>query len=212
MQLSAQSIYDLCTETKVYDIGHRVRLIDPRTGDPLPMISPFVAQRTVVNGKSYGLSSASYDIRIGHDLVLGPHPGYLTAEGLEESRAYPASHALHHTTGKLKGMPPAFALAHTLEDFAIPKNIAAYVCDKSTYARQGVSCFNTLFDPGFIGNGTLELVNLSAKVIVIRAGDPICQLVFHMLDEATDRPYEGKYQYQPREAVGPILEGTIEAA
>ena len=39
-----------------------------------PMIHPFAPEKTVVNGKSYGLSHASYDCRIAHDLVLGVHP------------------------------------------------------------------------------------------------------------------------------------------
>lgn len=39
------------------------------------MILPFVGTKTVVNGKSYGLSSASYDVRIAHDLHLEPGQG-----------------------------------------------------------------------------------------------------------------------------------------
>ena len=34
------------------------------------MIDPFVDQNIVVNGMSYGLSAASYDVRIGHDLEM----------------------------------------------------------------------------------------------------------------------------------------------
>lgn len=104
--------------------------------------------------------------------------------------------------------PGDFALANTLENFAIPHNVAAFVCDKSTYARRGISAFNTLFDPGFIGNATLELVNHSRNEVAIKAGDPICQIVFHWLDAATDRPYSGKYQFQPQRPVAAILEGV----
>ena len=175
MQLSAQSINKLCA-TGVAVAG---RLRDPETGLYIPMISPFEPTRQVLSGKSYGLSAASYDLRIAHDLSLD-----------------------------VAGLPGAFAMAHTLEDFAIPINVSAQLCDKSTYARMGVSCFNTFFDPGFIGNGTLELVNLSPNVIVIRSGDPICQMIFNWLDEPTDRPYAGKYQNQPRRAVPAIFEGA----
>lgn len=147
-QLSAQSIKKLC-ETNT------------------PMLSPFVDKKVVVNGTSYGLSAASYDVRIAHDLRLYPKQS---------------------------------SLAHTVEDFCMPDNVVAYVVDKSTYARRFVSALNTLIDPGFVGNLTLELVNLGEEMVDIKLGDPICQIAFHWLDEATDRPYRGKYQNQTKEA------------
>ena len=168
------------------------------------MISPFVPTKQVLNGKSYGLSAASYDLRIAHDLVLGPHPGHILVDFLQAAPAQYPSVALSDL--RKSTMPPCFALAHTLEDFHMPDNVAGQICDKSTYARMGVSCFNTFFDPGFRGNGTLELVNLSANVIVIREGDPICQIVFQWLDQPTERPYAGKYQDQPRIPVAAIME------
>ena len=127
------------------------------------MISPFVPTKQVRNGKSYGLSAASYDLRIAHDLTLGPAPVETLLAILERSLSAPVE-ALKEWLGySLKSAPPNFALAHTVENFNIPENVMGQVCDKSTYARLGVSCFNTVFDPGFIGNGTLELVNLSPK-------------------------------------------------
>ena len=137
------------------------------------MIDPFEPEKKVVNGTSYGLSAASYDVRIAHDLRL---------------------------------YPKQTSLAHTFEDFRIPTNIVAYVVDKSTYARRFVTAFNTLLDPGWEGNLTLELANLGDDVIDIRAGDPIAQIVFHWLDEPTDRPYSGKYQNQSKAAHGPRFE------
>ena len=170
MQLSGKSIHKLCAP----GLTVAGRLIDIDTGEPLPMISPYVPTKRVANGKSYGLSVASYDLRIAHDLTLRPSD---------------------------------FKLAHTLEDFALPLNVSGQVCDKSTYARLGLSCFNTFFDPGFKGNGTLELVNLSPRTIEIKAGDPICQMVFFWIDGITEG-YSGKYQHQPKEPVPAILEGT----
>lgn len=149
-QLSAQSIRKLCECER-------------------PMVYPFVAEKKVVNGTSYGLSAASYDVRIGHDLVLHPKQS---------------------------------SLAHTFEDFCMPDNVVAYVVDKSTYARRFISALNTLIDPGFVGNLTLELVNLGNHVVHINSGDPICQIAFHWLDEPTEIPYKGKYQHQTKEAHG----------
>jgi deoxycytidine triphosphate deaminase len=210
-QLCAASIANLCLGEDA-GVGAYTRCLHPETKQPLPMISPFVPHKQVVDGKSYGLSAASYDLRIAHDLVLGPHPGHILALRLAGAPRGHPSVALSEMWQDIQKTPPCFALAHTLEDFAIPRSVAAYVCDKSTYARMGVSCFNTLFDPGFVGNGTLELVNLSDEPVVIKEGDPICQIIFHWLDHETDRPYAGKYQLQPKAPVAAILEGETTAA
>lgn len=154
-QLSAQSIRKLCENVES------------------PMITPFVPEKQVVNGMSYGLSACSYDMRINHGLYLGARE---------------------------------FRLAHTFEDLHIPDNVVAYVCDKSSWARNGVSAFNTLIDPGFKGNLTLELVNHTGHDLSIEKGDPICQITFHWLDEPTVIPYRGKYQNQARRSQPAIYE------
>ena len=177
-RLSAQSIHRLCEAN--------VR----------PLIAPYNREKVVINGKSAGLSSASYDCCIDHDLTLGVNPAFIIAEHVM-TLGLTAEKFLQKT---LKDNPPMTALAYTVEDFWLPADVSGDVCDKSSYARVFVSAFNTFFDPGFHGNGTLELVNHSEKRIVIKKGEPICQMIFSWLDEASDRPYTGKYQHQQRGA------------
>jgi dCTP deaminase len=207
-QLSAQSIHSLCVLGRPGGRRHKYLNRDG-DGNQIPMISPFLPEKVKINGKSAGLSSASYDARIAHDLVLGPHPGEIMREVLRQCGTSGTNEHMLDSWNILvthvTGLPPCRALANTIEDFSIPTNVAGYVCDKSTYARLHVTLFNTLFDPGFIGNATLEIVNLSDQVVEIKAGDPICQFAFHWLDEATNRPYSGKYQNQPKKPVGAIL-------
>jgi dCTP deaminase len=99
-----------------------------------------------------------------------------------------------------------FALASTIEEFAIPADIMPRVMDKSTWARRGLQAFNTTMEPGWCGFLTLELVNHSVDAILIEAGSPIVQIVFQKLDRPTELPYDGKYQHQPAEAVSAIME------
>jgi deoxycytidine triphosphate deaminase len=190
-QLSAQSIHRLCQPTKWF-----------RLAQQQPMIVPFIPDKIKHNGKSYGLSGASYDVRIEEDLILGPNPGVLLAQMMVDPRCvnYSSVQILDLWRERLSNYPPFKALAHTMEDFFMPHNVVGYVCDKSTYARVFVSAFNTLFDPGFKGNGTLELVNLGDEVVEYQAGDPVCQFAFHWLDKKTKRPYDGKYQHQTHKA------------
>jgi dCTP deaminase len=96
--------------------------------------------------------------------------------------------------------PGEFALASTIEEFFMPTDIVAFVHDKSSWARRGLSLFNTVIEPGWRGFLTLELVNHSAKPIVIAEGSPIAQIIFMRLEEPTEKPYSGKYQFQARGA------------
>jgi len=134
----------------------------------LKPVQPFY-ERTVVNGLSFGLSHAGYDVRIAETLSL--------AAG-------------------------QFSLASTVEEFFMPTDIVAFVHDKSSWARRGLSLFNTVIEPGWIGFLTLELVNHSSDTLFLFEGDPIAQIIFMRLEEPTEKPYSGKYQFQGRGAQG----------
>lgn len=87
-------------------------------------------------------------------------------------------------------------LASTMERFQMPTDIVGMVHDKSSWARRGLSLFNTVIEPGWHGYLTLELVYHSVEPVMINAGDPIAQIVFMRLSEPTEQPYNGKYQNQ----------------
>ena len=86
----------------------------------------------------------------------------------------------------------------------MPDDLVAFVHDKSSWARQGLSLFNTVIEPGWKGFLTLELVNHSISALHIEAGSPIAQIIFMRLEEPTEAAYTGKYQNQkrgPQEAI-----------
>lgn len=100
--------------------------------------------------------------------------------------------------------PGQFALASTVEKFQMPNDLVGFVHDKSSWARRGLSLFNTVIEPGWAGFLTLELVNHSShRVISFEPGMPIAQIVFMRTVEPVEKPYSGKYQNQeagPQEA------------
>lgn len=96
-----------------------------------------------------------------------------------------------------------FALASTVERFKMPKTLVGVVHDKSTWARRGLSVFNTVIEPGWAGWLTLELVYHGSDAIKIPAGAGIAQVLFHHLEWPADYG-DGKYQNQENEPVGPI--------
>lgn len=93
-----------------------------------------------------------------------------------------------------------FSLASTIERFTMPKDLVGVVHDKSTWARQGLSVFNTVIEPDWDGFLTLELVYHGDGELVIPAGAGIAQILFYALIESASYG-NGKYQNQPDQPV-----------
>jgi dCTP deaminase len=86
-----------------------------------------------------------------------------------------------------------------MEEFDMPFDLVGVVHDKSTWARRGLSVFNTVVEPGWRGHLTLELVFHGNQALHIKAGSGIAQILFSQIAEPA--AYSGKYQDQ---AAGPV--------
>ena len=95
-----------------------------------------------------------------------------------------------------------FALASTYDYFDMPFDLVGVVHDKSTWARRGLSVFNTVIEPAWRGWLTLELVYHGWGVLRIPAGAGIAQVLFHQITDVA--AYSGKYQDQPNRPVRAI--------
>ncbi len=145
-------------------------------------ISNMATEKLTFKGTSYGLVEAGYDIRIKEEVKFTPgvsHPRILVSEGMG-----------------FKGWSGRFCLASSVEYFQMPKDLVGTVRDKSTWARKGVSVFNTVIEPGWNGVLTLELVFNGSENLTIPAGAGIAQVLFGRLE--CDGDYgNGKYQDAP---------------
>lgn len=128
-------------------------------------ITDMLDHSEIIHGTTYGLSELGYDIRCAQDIIFAP---------------------TEHN-GR-------FRLASTIEHFNMPVDLSASVCDKSTWARRGVSVFNTLIKPGWVGFLTLELSLCTDDPLVIPAGSAIAQVVFS--EVKVPSAYNGIYQNQ----------------
>ena len=162
------------------------------------MIEPFTDKGIKVRGRSAGLSSASYDMTINHDLTLGVNPAFIFQKHLLDGYDFTDPADLAKLAYDLRNNPPMSSLAHTVEDLRMPNYVDAEVMNKSSNARVFCRPDNTYVDPGFHGNLTLELANHSAEPITLKKGDPIVQIVFSFLDMPTEQPYDGQYQHQTK--------------
>lgn len=140
------------------------------------------------HGVSHGLSEAGYDLRIKQEVIFRPHPLHIghMANDVRDGRK---------TVTKFG----RFCLASAIEEFTMPNNLTGIVHDKSTWARKGLSVFNTVIEPGWNGFLTLELVYHGQDELIIPAGAGIAQVVFHFNSDAAE--YDGRYQNQADEPV-----------
>jgi dCTP deaminase len=150
------------------------------------------------------IQPASVDIRLGnHFLVLDEHGmGLLSLDDEIQYREI--------ETNEIIVPPKSFLLATTMEYVKLPNNVTAFVEGRSSIGRMGLFIQNAGWvDPGFEGEITLEIFNANTLPIRLTSGRRICQLVFAMMDEATENPYRGKYQGQ-RKARGSMVKHDYE--
>lgn len=156
------------------------------------------------------LQPASYDLTLGDEWIVpvqGPPETYVDVEdGLPSSwkRAYSAeefvvSSAQQPDSGPVDSGP--FVLAHTQETLSLPDDVTAEVKGRSSMGRLGLIVHTAGWvDPGFSGQVTLELVNVSPNPIRLSAGMRIGQVVFNRTTGSVAEPYgeqsDSKYQGQ----------------
>lgn len=149
-------------------------------------IKDMIGTKERSHGVSHGLSEAGYDIRIKQEVIF--HPGNsIQPAGVWVNGVY---------------APGNFTIASAIEEFDMPPDLVGIVHDKSTWARRGLSVFNTVIEPGWEGFLTLELVYHGRAPLTIPAGAGIAQVIFHYT--TCDAAYDGKYQNQADKPVEAI--------
>jgi dCTP deaminase len=138
-------------------------------------------------GTSYGLSEAGYDIRIQQN-VLFINDAFGARTVVREPEGEEVIHNGH------------FVLASSVEIFETPTNLVGTVKDKSSWARKGLSVFNTVIEPGWNGFLTLELVYNGYEEMEIYSGQGIAQVLYGSLSDVGDYGL-GKYQNQEAKPV-----------
>jgi dCTP deaminase len=90
--------------------------------------------------------------------------------------------------------PRQYELVATLETVELGLSVAAFMHIRSSLAREGIIGSFAVVDPGFRGQLTLNLHNVSEKEVTLRAGERIVQIVFHSLGGTAQKGYNGSYQ------------------
>lgn len=128
---------------------------------------PF-CERTEVNGMTYGLGPASYDIRLDEAVEILAND-FVLCSSLEYFSMPDDVLGVVHDKSTL--VRQGICVQNTIID----PGWCGYLTLELTNHRRGSEAYKH-----------------------IAAGTPIAQIVFHLLDETTEAPYAGKYQNQAR--------------
>jgi dCTP deaminase len=143
------------------------------------------------------LQAASYDIRLSPTIArLDPR-----MECLDPSRqqSYTYTETLEHA---FVLHPGEFILASSVERISLNRRFIAQLSGKSSLARLGLQIESAgYFDPGWNGQATIELANLTQRPIRLFPYMKIAQMVFIMGSGQAERAYGdpalgSKYQNQ----------------
>lgn len=184
-----------------YLVDHEIRALCGEDQESR-LIAPFVSKKTSFGGATYGLSSCGYDLRLGHEFI---QYGSQQDVGGYEDKLGPLTAQDHPTVFKINAEgcpsvtlhPGMSVLAHTLEVVSMPPNLVGFIKDKSTWARLFIDAKNTVIEPGWSGQITLELTNHNPNSIELPLGVGIVQIMFSRLSSLPEKDYgAGKYQSQ----------------
>ena len=153
-------------------------------------IKNMLTTKELAHGVSHGLAEAGYDIRLRQTVEF-------------KNVLYPSGYKREVWIDGKFSRNGVFSLASAIEEFQMPTNLVGVVHDKSTWARQGLSVFNTVIEPGFHGGLTLELYFKAENELTLSAGCGIAQVLFSAISE--EASYAGKYQGQSTEPVASVF-------
>lgn len=159
------------------------------------MIEPFAEAQVREGQISFGVSSYGYDMRVSNEYKIFTNVNSTVID----PKHFDSSNFVE-IEGDVVTVPPnSFALARSVEYFRIPRNVLAVCLGKSTYARCGIICNVTPFEPEWEGHVTIEISNTTPLPAKIYSNEGICQVLFFESDEECAVSYadrKGKYLKQ----------------
>ena len=150
-------------------------------------ISPFHRDR---------LQPASVDLTL-HRMIRRPkaHLGKMDLAAVPADHTaleQPGQYGTHHL------FPGEAILGCTEERVRIGSNLVGRIEGKSSLARLFLAVHVTggFIDPGFDGQVTLEIVNLSPWTMILHPGQAVCQIAFERLESSPIALYSSTGRYQ----------------
>jgi dCTP deaminase len=170
------------------------------------MIFPFAGSENqkIPGTVSFGLTSYGYDLRLGYkfrvfDNILSTYGGIIDPKKTDWHKCFTDYDLTGKEDNEILIPANSFALAESLEELCIPRNVLGVCLGKSTYARCGIIVNVTPLEPEWRGKVTIEISNTTPLPAKVYAGEGILQVLFFASETICQRSYadkSGKYQNQ----------------
>lgn len=141
------------------------------------------------------IQAISVDLRLGNEFrVFKRWPDGMPAT--EDANYHDFTKEVVQDEFRLK--PQETVLGVTLEKVTLPNNISGWLEGRSRFARMGLLIHISagLIQPGVSNHQVLEITNLSPNMIILKAGQRICQLAFQRCEGEAE--YSGRFQGQTK--------------
>jgi len=102
--------------------------------------------------------------------------------------------------------PGQLVLGMTIESLELAPDLLARLEGRSSLGRLGIIVHGTasVFDPGWVGNPTLELGNVGILPVSLYSGMRICSFAFETLSSPAEVPYAAKQGNKYAHQSGPL--------
>ena len=141
------------------------------------------------------LGSCSIDFKLGNTFRVFEHSKYPYIDLKTKVDVDDLMRRVDVPDGETFTMQPGeFVLAGTQEKLELADDVMARLEGRSSLGRLGIIVHSTagLFDPGWVGNATLELGNLGRMPVMLYPGMRICAFTFEPLSSPSSMPYRKK--------------------
>ncbi len=135
---------------------------------------------------------AGFDIRLGEIFEIRGK-GFLGIEDRKTPDAKSVAKYLKSKKSKFLFKPGSYYLVKTIEIVNIPNNISSSIFTRSTLFRSGLNLLFAQIPPGYSGELTFGLINLSQCNIEIELGARIAHLQFDYV-KGGGSSYRGQWQ------------------
>lgn len=153
-----------------------------------------LGKRDLKNPEGVGI-----DLRLGsvHKIVKGG--AFIEADGEKPGKRKGVETKLvaeFVDSGKQKEIvikPGEYFLVQTYEEINTPLDLMPIVHTRTSLFRSGLLLLNSKTDPGYSGQLTMGLTNLSPFPVKLQLGARICNIIFHKISGKTVK-YRGQHQ------------------
>ena len=148
------------------------------------------------------IGPSSVDLRLDNKFLIFKHSDITHVDPRNVKREELMSEVLKDGNNPFIIHPGEFILSNTIESVTLPADIVGRLDGRSSWGRLGIIVHSTAGNvhPGFSGQLTLEIANISKLPVCLYPGSKICQIAFQLLSSPAEKPYnvrkESKYLNQ----------------